>query len=345
MATNKNAFIRYKVLDSCFRNPGKKYFMADLMETCNQVLLEQNSASDGISRRQVFEDIAFMCSEAGWAIPLIKKRDGKKVYYRYSDPHFSINNMPLNELEVNQLQSAIQTLSQFSGMPQFEWISELVPKLKQGLATPSAAAAIIEFDTNPYLRGIEYLGGLYNAIFYQKVLLINYLPYDHEKPFDLTLHPYLLKQYNNRWFLYGYNPYHQKFDWNIALDRMTSFKEIDEPYVQNDQINWSEYFEDVIGVSKPDGATVEEIELHFYGKTGKYMASKPIHGSQKSKWLDENTLEIKLDIIINYEFERFLLSYADVVRILKPKRLADTIKQKLTNALKFIKTFDEQVNG
>ena len=34
MATNKNALIRYKILDTCFRNPGKKYFIEDLIEKC-----------------------------------------------------------------------------------------------------------------------------------------------------------------------------------------------------------------------------------------------------------------------------------------------------------------------
>jgi len=32
MATNKNAIIRYQALDKCFRNPGRKYFMDDLMD-------------------------------------------------------------------------------------------------------------------------------------------------------------------------------------------------------------------------------------------------------------------------------------------------------------------------
>lgn len=336
MAINKNAFMRYKVLDSCFRNPGKKYFITDLMAACDQVLLEQDPHSNGISRRQIFEDITFMNSEAGWSIPLERKRDGRRVYYRYSDPSFSINNMPLNELEVNQLQSAIQILSQFSGMPQFEWIRELVPKLKQGLLKSESASNIIEFDNNPFLRGIEYLGDFYNAIFYQKVLCLQYQPYEHDTSFELTLHPYHLKQYNGRWFLYGYNPYNQKYDWSLALDRITGFNETGDIYIPNDKIDWAEHFEDIIGVSKPQGAAVEHIKLHFYGKTGKYIASKPIHGSQKSKWLDVNTLEVRLDIIINYEFERFLLSYADVVHILKPIRLANTIKQKLTEALNLL---------
>jgi predicted DNA-binding transcriptional regulator YafY len=334
VATNKNAFIRYKVLDNCFRNPGKKYFVSDLMAECNKVLLEINPDSNGISRRQIFEDISFMCSEAGWGIQLNKKREGKKIFYRYSDLSFSINNMPLNEIEVDQLESAINILSQFKGMPQFEWINEMVPKLKQGLPGQSTSSGIIEFDNNAYLNGIENIGTLYNAIFYKKVLSVNYQPYDHDEPFQLSLHPYYLKQYNNRWFVYGYNPYNGKYDFSLALDRIICIKETLDPYMPNDKIDWTEYFEEMIGVSKPEGSKVESILLHFYGKTGKYMQSKPIHGSQKSKWIDDNTLEIKLDLIVNYELERFLLSYADVVRILSPKRLSDILKQKLMNAIK-----------
>jgi len=55
------------------------------------------------------------------------------------------------------------------------------------------------------------------------------------------------------------------------------------------------------------------------GKIGKYIQSKPIHGSQKTKWIDENTLEVYLQHILNYEFERLILFYADSIKIVKPK--------------------------
>ena len=76
MATNKNALIRYKVLDKCFRNPGKRYYINDLIEECEIVLLDIDPGSNGISRRQIFEDIAFMESKEGWSIELDKLRDG-----------------------------------------------------------------------------------------------------------------------------------------------------------------------------------------------------------------------------------------------------------------------------
>jgi predicted DNA-binding transcriptional regulator YafY len=332
MATNKNALIRYKVLDTCFRNSGRRYFIDDLLEACDKVLSEIDLLSNGISRRQLFEDISFMESEEGWSIELTKEREGKKVFYRYTNPSFSINNMPLNEVEINQLKSAIDILSQFKGMPQFEWIHELVPKLKQGLAPDDVSNTIIEFDNNEYLKGIEFLGQLHNAIFYKQVLSISYKPFEEDNPYDLILHPYFLKQYNNRWFLFGYNSENQKFDWNLALDRIVAVKELNVEFKKNTEIDWLDYFEDIIGVTKPVGEKTEAVVLHFIGKTGNYMETKPIHGSQKSKWLDENTLEITLDIIINYELERLILSYADSVSVIKPEKLASQICKRLNAA-------------
>ena len=334
MATNKNALVRYKVLDNCFRNPGKRYFINDLIEECNKVLATMDPDSNGISRRQIFEDIAFMESEEGWSIDLGKLRDGKKVYYRYTDTSFSINNMPLNEVEINQLKSAVDILSQFKGMPQFEWMHELVPKLQQGAVAEDGKKTIIEFDNNQYLKGIENLGTLHNAISYKKVLRISYHPFENDAPFNVILHPYYLKQYNNRWFLFGYNPEKDKYDWNLALDRIVSIAEEKGKYQKNTQIDWNEYFEDMIGVTKPVNADAENITLQFFGKTGRYIESKPLHGSQKSKWLDDNRLEVSLQLIINYEFERLILSYADSVLVMNPKKLSEQIQERLSAALK-----------
>ncbi len=334
MSTNKNALIRYKVLDKCFRNPGKRYFINDLILECEKVLLDIDSDSNGISRRQIFDDIAFMESKEGWEIELNKNRDGKRVYYRYANTSFSINNMPLNEVEVNQLKDVLVILSQFKGMPQFEWVNELVPKLQQGIPSDEESATIIEFDSNQYLKGIEHLGPLHNAIFYKKALNISYQPFENDTPFDVVIHPYFLKQYNNRWFLFGFNQENGKYDWNLALDRIVSIKETNIDYHKNTVIDWNEYFEDIIGVTKPSSAEIENVVLHFNSKTGNYIQTKPLHGSQKSKWLDDKTLQVTLQIIINYELERLILSYADSVVVIQPMSFAQAIKNRLKEGLK-----------
>ena len=107
-----------------------------------------------------------------------------------------------------------------------------------------------------------------------------------------------------------------------------------DSYTKNTTIDWEQYFDDIIGVTKPIAGVVEDIELHFLGKTGKYMKTKPLHGSQKSKWLDENTLEVRLEVMLYYELERLFLSYADSVVVIKPLQLATAIQERFTRALK-----------
>lgn len=332
MATNKNAMLRYKILDSCFRNIGKKYFITNLIEECNKVLLEINPTSKGISRRQIFEDILFMQSSQGWSVQLSKLKEGRKVFYRYEDSSFSINNMPFNNFEIHQFQLAINILSQFKGMPQFEWVNEFSSKLSQGFIVEKTNP-IIEFDANQYLKGIDHLGILYNAIYHKKVLSIKYKVFGNLAESEiLVIHPYYLKQYNNRWFLYGYNPEKEKFDWNMALDRIVTISENKNKYIENQNINWEEYFEDIIGVTKKEDNYIQNIKLNFYGKTGNYIISKPLHGSQRAKWINNEILEVNLKLILNYELENLILSYAECVQVLSPPELISTIANRLNLA-------------
>jgi predicted DNA-binding transcriptional regulator YafY len=332
MATNKNALIRYKILDTCFRNPGKKYFIEDLIEACEKTMLDINKKSNGISLRQIRDDIAFMKSKEGWDIELGNFKIGKKIYYRYVDQNFSINNMPLNELEINQLVSAIQILSQFKGMPQFEWINEIVTKLRQDIDAINTEI-VVEFDNNKYLKGIEFIGELYNAIFYKKVLQIIYHPFENQNSLTITLHPYYLKEFNNRWFILGYNPENERSNWTLALDRIVSIKELKTKYKINKKINWHDYFEDMIGVTKTEGKEIEKIILHFYDNAINYVETKPLHGSQKSKRINNNTLEVILEVIINHELISLILAYSDKVKVISPNHLVKTIRKKIQDSL------------
>jgi hypothetical protein len=51
MAINKNATIRYQALNQCFRNPGRNYYIDDLVEACNNSLMDIDPDSTGIIER------------------------------------------------------------------------------------------------------------------------------------------------------------------------------------------------------------------------------------------------------------------------------------------------------
>ena len=333
MATNKHAQIRYKVLDSCFRNTGRNYSFEDLMDSCNNALAEIDPKSGGISVRTLRDDIAFIESDAGWSADIERVKAGKKSYYRYRDPNFSINNQPLNQTELTQINSALEIISRFNGMPQFAWVNEIVTKINNGFEMQDNTSSIISFDSNQYLKGIEHLGELFNAINGGKAIKMVYRPFKSGHDIDLVLHPYYLKQYNNRWFLFGLNDKYKSIS-NMALDRIVSFETITLKFIKNKSINFNEYFEDIIGVTMPDKGKLVKIELLFTNEEAPYVLTKPIHGSQKKKKHDENGLILTIEVIPNIEFEKLILSFGDKVKVISPKKISDLFKSKYISASK-----------
>jgi predicted DNA-binding transcriptional regulator YafY len=333
MSINKNAFIRYQTLDKCLRKQGRQFFIEDLLEECNKALLDHNPSSSGIQKRQVQYDIQFMESEAGWSCPIGRFKDGKRVFYRYEDPSYSIKNQPLNETEAEQIRSALQILSRFQGMPQFSWVNEMIPKLEQKFQLKTDSAKIISFDNNEYLTGIENLGSLFNYILYKKAISITYKSFKRDKEVIFAIHPYHLKQYNNRWFLFGLNDETHSI-YNLALDRIISISEANLPYIENSEIDFNEYFEEIVGVTKPAGVNPEVIKLQFSSEQAPYILTKPIHGSMKKISHDDNGLIVSILVIPNYELSKLILSFGESVKVLQPQELKEIISKSTLESLK-----------
>ena len=331
MSINKNALLRYQVLDRCFQNPGRKYFWQDLLSEINKALEEFNGPGSGIKRRQLFDDIKFMESDQGWGIPLDKRREGRRVYYRYSDPEFSISNQPLNEDEVSKIEAAFMVLSRFAGAPQFEAVQEMIPVLKDRLGLDHQSKEVIGLESNIDLKGIEYLSQLYDAIINEQVLEVVYQDFKSEEPFTLTFHPYYLKQYNNRWFVLGLNEELEIPTWNLALDRIESIEIIRKEYQQTD-IDWNDYFYDIIGVTRYQDKEPESVVLEFTKDVAPYVQTKPLHPSQKTEWVD-GRLRVTIKVFPNYELESLILSFGEKVEVIASVLLREKVRSRLKSSL------------
>lgn len=330
MSVNKNALIRYQVLDRCFRNAGRMYFWEDLLEECNNALVDFAPNSQGIQRRQLFDDIRFMESETGWSIPLGRVRHGRKVYYRYEDLSFSISNQPLNDSEAEQIKSALQIFSRFSGTPQFEWVNEMIPMLESKFGLIERKSEIISFESNIDLKGLHFLTPLFNAIVNERVLLVKYKDFKSSEPYEITFHPYYLKQYNNRWFVFGLNSDNKVPNWNLALDRIESLSETAQKCKQS-ETDWEEYFFDLVGVTRTENVNLQEIVLKFSPDVAPYVITKPIHPSQKHK-NDPTGLEIKIKVIPNFELERLIISFGEQAKVISPQNFKERISKRLNSA-------------
>lgn len=316
MSTNRHAIIRYHALDECFSNHHNKYFVDDLLRACEKALLDFCGEGKGIQRRQLFDDMRFMKSEAGYRIVLEKKKEGQRYYYRYKDPDFTIRNVGLNNADASQVKAALQVLSRFSGLPQFAWVEETVAKLESRFNLKLGAAKIIAFDENKDYIAVQKVGILFNYILNKKVLKITYQSYKKGEPKEMVFHPYFLKEYNNRWFCFGlcegFTP-----PTNIALDRILNIEESNSVYIPNTTIDFETFFDDFVGVTVD--REMQTILLKISKVHWPYIESKPLHHSQKIKTKGKEFIIISIDVRPNYELQSLLLSHGNEIEVIEPE--------------------------
>jgi len=301
--------------------------MEDLIDACNEAIMQHYPKLEGIKKRQIFEDIKFMESESGWSIPLDRLKDGKKVYYRYSDKNFTIKNKVVSNEEALKLRESINILTRFKGMPQFEFMEELVVRLESSFDLKEIGKPIVGFEQNKYLKGISFFSDLFNAIHFKQVLNVTYQSFKQKQATKMIFHPYFLKEYNSRWFLFGYNADIKKIT-NLALDRIVEFKEVNKKYIENEHIDFNTYFEDIIGVTNHDDDSPVKILLQINKELWPYIETKPIHESQTPKKKDGDFKVIQLELKINYELIALIFSLGEHVKVLEPQELVESIKHK-----------------
>lgn len=324
MSTNKHAGIRYRILDSCLSNSQRRYTFKDLLDCINGELEEINGENSKISTRTLRDDIKHMRSREGGEAPIVIYKKYGKSYYKYNDPNFKLYNQGLNASEVQQLRNAIETLSKIEGLPQMGWVQELGTKLEETYFLEKTDQLIMSHDNNRYLKGIEYLGQLFHAILNKSSLEIRYQSYKSGKETVFDLSPYHLREYNNRWFLFGRNKNYANLT-NLALDRILSIEDGNHPYIENKEWNFNEYFEDIVGVSF-ESDKLEKIRLWFTASAAPYVISKPPHGSLRKISNDETGLIIEIEVIPNFELETLILSYGERAKVLSPESFRDKIK-------------------
>lgn len=330
MSINKLALIRYKTIDECLRNKFKKWTLDDLIQKVSEAVYEYEGIGS-VSKRTIQADIQVMRSDKlGYNAPIIVQ---DKKYYLYEDPKYSISKVPINQADVGKLKEIISILKGFSGFDYFEEMAEVVAKLENNLHKSSKKSKnYIQFESNRLLKGIQHINPLYQAILQKKSLLIDYQSFKAKKPQQLIVFPHLLKEYRNRWFLIAKAKYNQTL-MTLALDRMITFQELpQEPFSEMEGIDFDIYYDDLIGVTKTQADKPSTVVLQIDKPNAPYILTKPLHHSQTVLKEDDNGIIISLKVILNFELEREILGFGEVMKVLAPRILVNKIKKRLQAA-------------
>ena len=329
MPTNKGALIRRQVLDSCLSSK-RSYTLHELMEKCNDVLQMRGFklvSSENTIRTDIQEIEAQYPQGEVVAI-----RKGRHIFYHYKNKDFSIYKIPLTHDEFLGLTQALSILSKFDGMPGYEWLDSLIDRFKPSINIDTSVKHIVGFDDNIDLKGREYFAPLLQAIVNKQVLLIRYCGYRNPQEIRTIIHPYYIKQYNNRWFLLGLNDELQQLT-TFAFDRILEITPIPKTYIPNSDIDFFEFFDDMIGVSRSPKDEIQEVRLLVDNLQLPYILSKPIHGTQQIIEKNENETIIGIKVILNIELEQTILSFGEHVKVLYPECLMNKIAKRIADCL------------
>lgn len=323
MPVSKNALIRYKTIDRCLGNHYRRWTLEDLIDSCSDALYELEGRDEGVSRRTVQLDIQNLRKLYGAPIKVVDRK-----YYVYEDPDFSITESPLSAQDVEKMGEAVKVLRQLSGFQQFAGMEGIVGRLEDLVhVARENSRPVIFFDRNDRLKGLEYIEPLHGAILGRKPVRMAYQSFRARIPSSFVFHPYALREFNNRWFIFGRRG--KKDIENLALDRIVSLEEAPGvEYMDDPSFVPEEWFRDMVGVTKLRNDQPERVVILASPADAPYIRTKPLHHSQRILEVREDGSAVfELKVIVNRELVRLLFGYAEGIKVLRPRTLVHQMRR------------------
>ncbi|MGN0232541.1 MAG: helix-turn-helix transcriptional regulator [Muribaculaceae bacterium] len=352
MPNTKNAFIRYQIIDRLLADRNHSYSLDDITRIVSDEIAEKypDSCGDGVTRRTIEKDIRYLEYEnpiladierySEESYDTDRQRTYTKRCLRYVDPSFSIFNKGMTEEELNLLGSTLAILGQFDGLPGLKSLQDLQAKLSE---KPQQGAPVVLLSANPR-NYTKVFSELYMAIVRKQVVRLTYHLFEGDADGELSLHgrstevhPYLLKEYANRWFLLC-RAQSDAMMLTFALDRIDEVEPLLSHHYEAYEGDLNEWYDDIIGVTNRKKAPVLNITCWVSDREMEYVDTKPMHGSYRKvrgdadKALRERYPHLQggmfftLECKNNYELVRELTTYGADLLVLSPEEVVEQVR-------------------
>jgi predicted DNA-binding transcriptional regulator YafY len=327
MSINKLQFERLNIIHDLLQKGGHYSVDELLTELKNRLsaLKDTNGYEIGISRRTLISDIKYLRSKNA-PIPERAKK------YSYTEPFSFLEVLGTTDKALlNELKGIVGKLQTFNKINHLMNINfdEIA------LRVSDASFKKVFFD-NPTenLENDDLLPKFLNYIQNQQVISIKYRDF-HNQTFEDILHPYLLKEYNGRWYVFGlsekkYEETGIKQIYQYPIDRIRNDSPVLKPklpYFKSDWWNSESHFSDMVGVTKKEGQKPEQIVIRVYGNSVDYLLTKKIHHSQNQILEEYDYTDFEFFVIDNYELRSKILALGSNAEVLKPSELRKTFAE------------------
>jgi len=333
MPVIKNALLRYRIIDRCLKNaynpfPSKE----DFRRACEEEMYG-SSHGDHICDSTIEKDLFAMRMEHDAPIKYSKLEKG----YYYEDEDYSLDEIPLTDGDVEAIKIAANILDQFKNTDMFKQFGFAIDKILDRVnisqnVQDEAIDNYVQFETVTKVGGSEHLEAMLKAIKARKKIQFKHQSFTSDSAKVRRIHPYLLKEYRNRWYLIGRSEVQGEIR-TFGLDRVTEVTELHDSFTVESGFNPEHFFEYSVGITasggKPQKVVIETDEL-----LSKYLTTQPLHHSQVLVNSKDGKHTFEYFLLPSYELKMLLLGHGSALKVIEPKSLQDEIREVCENVTK-----------
>jgi hypothetical protein len=181
--------------------------------------------------------------------------------------------------------------------------------------------------------GKHFLNPIIDAMKQNRKLVLTYRKFGQEEPYTITVEPYAIKVFKQRWYLLAKN-YKRSLPTIYALDRVLSLQVTDELFEFPEDFSTERFFKDFYGVLCHADEEVERIVIRAYPPLTHYLRTLPLHHSQKELQSTPEYADFEFYLHPTFDFLQELFAQTHEVEVLEPLRLRNSMKEYLLKALK-----------
>ena len=201
--------------------------------------------------------------------------------------------------------------------------------INQTLVKSAANIEYIDFDRSSLHLKDEILGKMLSAIVDRNKISFDHQNFWQTESKRIGLYPHMLKQYQNRWYVFGCFP-NGDFR-SFGLERISNLEVLSETFKPKMK-HPKDAFNEIVGLVYSQ-SKAEDVVLSYSTDQGHYIKTQPIHSSQKVLIDDENEFRIQLRVRPNYELQEQIIKQGERVKVIEPEWLREEIKARLKKAL------------
>ena len=179
-------------------------------------------------------------------------------------------------------------------------------------------------------EGTQYLSLIVDAIRHRTQLQLTYHSFNRQEQYELTLSPYCLKVFKQRWYVAGCPSTHPNETRIYALDRVQIMRPTDQTFIYPKQFDAKAFFAPYYGVFR--NATPTKVIIEANPQSAQFLRLLPLHDSQKELRQFHGNTFFEYYIAPTLDFIQELRTHGTDIRVREPEELVAIFREEAQKA-------------